>query len=129
MKKKLKTALKKPNDLEKLYPDFLEEGKKEISAGNAGVFCQNLGITAYTLENYSNLKIKFLFNNDSMLETNYHYNNRSKGNVIFTELSEIINTLSNLDFAGMDKFKLNTSPGEIKEMTIKMNKTNKSERN
>ena len=31
-----------------------------MSAGHVGVFCQNLGITAYTLENYSNFKKKFL---------------------------------------------------------------------
>ena len=39
---------KTPNDLEKLHPDFLEEGTKEMSAGHVGVFCQNVGITAYT---------------------------------------------------------------------------------
>ena len=33
-------------------------------------------------------------------------NNRSTGNVSFTELSEIITTLSNQDFAGLDKFRL-----------------------
>ena len=31
-----------------------------MSAGHVGVFCQNPGITAYTLENYSNFKSKFL---------------------------------------------------------------------
>ena len=33
-------------------------------------------------------------------------NNRSTGNVSFTKLSEIITTLSNQDFAGLDKFRL-----------------------
>ena len=77
-----------------------------MSAVHAGVFCQNLGITAYTLENCSSFKNKFLFNNGSILEINDYFNNRSRGNVIFTELSEIITTLSNQDFAGLDKFRL-----------------------
>ena len=57
-----------------------------MSAEHVGVFCQNLGITAYTLENYSNFKNKFLFSNDSILEINDDYNNRSRGNVSLTEL-------------------------------------------
>ena len=53
--KKLKSTLKTTNDLEKLLPDFSkEEEKEEMSARHMGVFCQNLGITPYTLENYSN---------------------------------------------------------------------------
>ena len=67
-----------------------------MSAGHVGVFCQNLDITALTLQNYSNFKNKFLFNNSIILEINYHCNNRSKGNVSFTELCEI-NILSNQD--------------------------------
>ena len=55
--------------------------------GHVGVFCQILGITGKTLDNYSNFKNKFLFNNDSILEIN-DYNNRSWGNVSFTELCE-----------------------------------------
>ena len=121
MKKNLKT----PNDLEKLHPDFSEEGKEEMSVRHVGVFCQNLGIVAYTLENYSNFKNKFLFNNGNILEINYYYNNRSRGNVSLTELSKIINTLSNQNFAGMDKFRSTTSLGKIKEMRVKMNKTEK----
>ena len=68
---------------------------------------------------------KFLFNNGSILEINDYHNNRSRGNVSFIELSEIINTLSNQDFAGMDKFILRTSLEKIKEMRVKMNKTKK----
>ena len=49
VKKKLKTTLKNPNDLEKLHPDF-SEGTEEMPAGHVGDFCQNLGITAYTLQ-------------------------------------------------------------------------------
>ena len=46
-----------------------------------GVFCQNLGITTYTLENYSHFKNKFLYNNGSILEINDYHHNRSRGNV------------------------------------------------
>ena len=55
---------------------------------------QNLAITAYTFENYSNFKNKFSFNNGSILKINDYYNNRSRANESFTELREI-NTLSN----------------------------------
>ena len=99
-----------------------------MSVGHVDVFCQNLGITAYTLENYSNFKNKFLFNNGSILELNDYYNsNKSRGSVSFTELSEIINTLSGQNFAGMDKFRLRERLGKIKEMCcVKMNKTKMS---
>ena len=50
--KNLKLSKKIPNDLEKL--------------GHVGIFCQNAGIKAYTLENYSNFKSKFSFNNRSI---------------------------------------------------------------
>ena len=69
----------------------------------------------YTLENYSNFKNKL----------NDYYNDKSRGNTSFTGLSEIINTLSNQDFAGLDKFRLRESLGKIKEMHVKMNKTKK----
>ena len=55
--KKTRNCLKKPpNDLEKLQPDFSEEGNEKMFAGWVGVFYQNIGITAYTLENYSKFK-------------------------------------------------------------------------
>ena len=40
-------------------------------------------------------------------------------------MSEIINTLSNQDFAAMDKIRLRASLGKIKKMCLKMNKTKK----
>ena len=90
-----------------------------MSAGHVGVFCQKLGMTAYTLENYSDFKNKFLFSNCSILEINDYYNsNKSRGNVSVTELSEIINTLSSQDFAVMDKFRLRERLGKIKEMCV-----------
>ena len=107
-----------------MHPDFSEEGTEEISAGHVGVFCLNLGIIAYTLENYSNFKNKSLFDNGSILEINDYYNsNKNRGNVSFTELPEIINVLSSQDFSGMDKFRLRERLGKIKEMRVKMNKT------
>ena len=54
-------------------------------------------ITAYTLENFSYFKNKFLFINGNILEINDYYN-KSRRNASFTQLSEIINTLSNQDF-------------------------------
>ena len=95
---------------------------------HVGVFCQNLDITPYTLENYSNFKNKFLFNNGSILEINDYYNNKSRGNLSFTELFEIMNTLSNQDFAGLDKFRLRASLRKIKEMRV-INRTKKRSRN
>ena len=65
--KNLKTTLKIPNDLEKLHPISQKKGKKKFLLGmQLGVFCQNLDVTGYALENYSNFKNKFLFNNDSI---------------------------------------------------------------
>ena len=65
--RKTKNYVKKnPNDIETLHPDFSEEGKEERPAEHVGVFCQNLGITVYTLENYSKI-IRKLFENYSKL--------------------------------------------------------------
>ena len=80
--RKIKSYLKKnPNDLEKLNPDFSEEVKEERPAGHVGVFSQNLGITAYVLENYSNFKSNFSFNNGTILEIHDYF--RTKRNVFF----------------------------------------------
>ena len=58
--KKTKNYLQKtPNDLERLHPDFSEEGENKKASGHVGIFCQNLGIKADTLESYSNFKSKF----------------------------------------------------------------------
>ena len=97
-----------------------------MSAGHVGVSFQNLGFTAYTLENYSYVKNKFVFKSGSILEINDYYSNRSRRNVRFTELCKIVNTLSNQDFAGLDKFRLRTSLGKISKINVKMNKINKS---
>ena len=46
--KKTENYLKQtPSDLEKLHPDFSEEGKEEIPAGYVGDFCQNLYHSIY----------------------------------------------------------------------------------
>ena len=69
-----------------------------------GVFCQNLGITAYTLESYSNFKSNFSFNSGSFLEIHDYF--KTRGNACFNDfnLSQLINTLSNQDFAGFNNF-------------------------
>ena len=104
----------------------MSAGHRAWGHGHVGAFCQNLGITTYTLENYSNFKNKFLFNNGSIPEINDYYNsNKSRGNVSFTKLSEIINTLSSQDFAGMDEFRLRERLGKIKEMRVKIKQQKK----
>ena len=89
------------------------------------VFCQNLGITAYTLENYSNFKSNISFNNGSILEIHDYF--RTGGNASLNNLSQIINTLSNQDFAGLDKFRLGESQGKISVQLLKINKNNRNE--
>ena len=126
--RKTKNYLKKnPNDIEKLHSDFSDEGKEKMPAWHVGVFCQNLGITAYTLENYSNFKSNFSFNNGSILEVNDYF--RTMGKSSFNDLSQLINTLSNQDFAGLDKFRLRESLGKLKEMRVQLLKVNKNHRN
>ena len=73
--------------------------KEERPAGHVNVFCQNL---VYTLEFFFNFKNNVLLTNGSILEINDYY--RTRGNVNFTELSEIKITLSNQNFAGLDNF-------------------------
>ena len=90
-----------------------------------GVFCQNLGITAYTLENYSNFKSNISFNNGSILEIHDYF--RTGGNASLNNMSQIINTLSNQDFAGLDKFRLGESQGKISVQLLKINKNNRNE--
>ena len=97
-----------------------------MSVVHVGVFCGNLGITAFTLENYSNFNNKFLFNYSSIFKINDYYKNRGREKVSFNELCEIINALSNQDFTGLDKFRLMTSLGKIKEMRVKRNNSNSS---
>ena len=52
---------------------FLRRRKSKEAAGHMVVFCQNLGITAYTLKKYYNFKSKFLFNNGNIFEDDYDY--------------------------------------------------------
>ena len=60
--------------------------------------------TAYTLENYSNFKSNFSFNNGSILELHAYF--RTRGNVCFNNfnLPQLIDTLSNQDFTGFGNF-------------------------
>ena len=74
----------------KYYIRFLRGRERRKAAGHVGVFCQNLVITAFTLENYSNFKSKFSFNNGSIFEIHDHF--RTTRNV--SDSSQLINTLS-----------------------------------
>ena len=56
-------------------------------------------MTTCTLKNYSNFKSKFSFNNESIFEIYYF---RTRGNARFNDMSQLINTLSNQDCAGLD---------------------------
>ena len=104
--KKQWTTLKNPKWSWQVASTFLRRREWINVCCACGCFLPKSRYTAYTLENYSNFKNKFLFNNGSILEINYYLNNRSRGNVSFTELSEIITTLSNQDFNGLDKCRL-----------------------
>ena len=66
------------------------------------VFCQTLGITAYTLENHSNFKSKFSLSNGNIFEIHDYF--RTRRNDRFNDFSQLLNTLSNQDFAGLDNF-------------------------
>ena len=97
--RKTKSYLEKhPNDLEKLNPDF-SEGNERRKA------CLTSNIS---------------FNNGSILEIHDYF--RTGGNASLNNLSQIINTLSNQDFAGLDKFRLGESQGKISVQLLKINK-------
>ena len=83
---------------------FPRRREKRKAAGHVGVFCQNLGITACTLENYSNFKNTFSFNNGNIFEIHNYF--RTREIVRFIDLPQLINTLSlsNQDFAGLVNF-------------------------
>ena len=94
---------------------FQRKGKKKcLLAEHAGVFCQNLGIIAYTLEDYSNFKSIFSFNNASIFEIHDYF--RTRGNAGFNDLSQLLTTLSNQDFTVFDKFRLRESLRKMNEM-------------
>ena len=70
--KKPKNYLTKPQVILRNY-NLISQTKikqKCLLGMQVGVFCQNLGITAYALENYSNFKNKFLFNNACQYSSN-----------------------------------------------------------
>ena len=80
-----------------LHPDFSEEGKEERPAEHVGVFCQNLGITVYTLENYSKI-IRKLFENYSKIILNYFKSNFSFNNGSILEIHDFSRTRGNASF-------------------------------
>ena len=79
---------------------FLRGRERRKTVGHVGVFWENLGKTACTSENYSNFKSKFSLNNERIFEIYYYI--RTRGNDRFNDLSQLINALSNQDFAVLD---------------------------
>ena len=59
------------------------------AARQVGVFSQNLGITAYTLQGYSNFKSIFSFNSRSIFEILDCFKNSGKAS--FDDLSQLMN--------------------------------------
>ena len=100
--RKTKNYLKKSGiTLRNYIPISQKKGKKKRSQA-CGCFLQNLGITAHTLKNYSNFKSKFLISNGSIFEIHDYF--RTRRNASFNDLSQLINSLSNQDFAVLDNF-------------------------
>ena len=82
---------------------------------------------AYTLKNCSNFQSNFSFNSGSILEIYDLF--KTRGNTSFNNLPQMITTLSNQDFAGLDKFRLSESLGKMKEILVQLLKINKNNRN
>ena len=94
--------------LKKYIQIFQRKGKKKDLLGRWVFFAKILvSEHSYTLQNYSNFKSNFSFDNRS-LEIHDHF--RTRGNASYNDLSQLINTLSNKDFACLDKFKLRKIP-------------------
>ena len=64
--RKTKNYLKNPKWPWEITSQFFKGRERRKAAEHVGIFCQNLAIKAYALENYSNFKSKFLFNNESI---------------------------------------------------------------
>ena len=100
--RKVKTIWKNTKWLWEITSRFLRGRETRKVTGHVGVFCQSLGNRAYTLENYSNFKSEFSFNNGSIVEIHNYFITR--GNARFNDLPELINTISNQDFVSLDNF-------------------------
>ena len=100
--RKVKTIWKNTKWLWEITSRFLRGRETRKATGHVGVFCQSLGNRAYTLENYSNFKSEFSFNNGSIVEIHNYFITR--GNARFNDLPELINTISNQDFVSLDNF-------------------------
>ena len=99
--RKTKNYLKKPQITLRNY--IQRKGKKKDSWACGSFLPKSRYHSIYTLENYSNFESKFSFNNGSIFETHDDYF-ITGGNASFNDLSQLINTLSNQDFAGLDNF-------------------------
>ena len=113
-------TLKKPKWSWEITSWFIRKRERKNACWARGCFLPKSRYHSITLENYSNVKNESLFNKDIILKINDYYNNRSSGSVSFTESCEIINSLSNQDFAGLGKFRWRASLGKIKEMHAKI---------
>ena len=92
----------------------IKKGKK--GPGHVDNFCQKLGITPYTLENYPNFKNKTFIWQWKFLKIN---NYRTKRKLRFNEFSEIIQTLLNQDFR-FNKSRSRLSLWDVKGMCDKV---------
>ena len=77
--------------------------KKRKTCWVCGCFLPKSRYHSIYLRNYSNFRGKFSFNNGSILEIHNYF--RTRQNASFNDLYELINILSNQDFAGLDKIK------------------------
>ena len=105
VKKNQWTTLKKPKWSWEVTSRFISKVRRNVCC-RCGCFLPKSRYSGIYFRKLFYFKNKFLFINGSILETNDYFNNRSRENVIFSELSEVITTLSNQDFAGLDKFRL-----------------------
>ena len=96
--RKTKSYLKSPQMTLRNYIQISQRKRKKKGSWEC-VFCQNLGIAACTLKNCSNFKSKFSISNGSIFEIHDYF--RTRRNARFNDLSQIINTLSDQDFADL----------------------------
>ena len=99
--RKSKNYLKKPQITLRNYIQISQRKGKKKGSWACGCFLP-IGIISYTLQNYSKFKSNFSFNNGSIFEIHDYF--KARGNDRFNDLSQLINTLSKQDFAGLDNF-------------------------
>ena len=122
--KKTESYLKKnPKWRWKIITRFLRGRDKRRVCWACGRFL----LKSDTLENYSNFKGNFLFNNGSILEIHDYFRTREISS--FNDSSQLIYTLLNQDFSGLYKLILRESLAKIKGMHLQLVKVSKNNRN